>query len=130
MEKRGKKIGRLRMEQVLTVVVVVIVVAILAKRMGSRSSREDVGAALRAESALVVDVRSPGEFASGHVEGAVNIPVQELGRRLDECGAKDRPIILYCHSGMRAASAQSTLKRAGFSNVVNAGTMHGVDAAR
>jgi phage shock protein E len=126
----GKAVRRVRMEQVLTIVVVAIAVALVVKRFSGRSSREDIGAALRTDAVLVVDVRSPGEYATGHIEGALNIPVQELGRRLDEFGAKGRMIVLYCHSGMRAASAQSMLKRAGFSRVVNARTMHGVEAAR
>ena len=48
------------------------------------------------EGARLVDVRSAGEFASGHLEGAVNIPVESLSTRIAELGDKDRPTILYC----------------------------------
>jgi len=44
---------------------------------------------------LLLDVRSEGEFESGHLEGAINIPVGELGDRLGEVGAKDRPLVVY-----------------------------------
>lgn len=74
--------------------------------------------------ALLVDVRSPGEFGAGHIEGAKNIPVSDLGSRLGELGEdKARPIVVYCASGMRSASAASTLKRAGFQQVFDLGGM-------
>lgn len=77
-----------------------------------------------ADGALLVDVRSPGEFSGGHLPGARNVPVQELGRRLGELGKKDGAIVLYCASGMRSASAASTLKREGFTRVYNLGAMN------
>lgn len=70
--------------------------------------------------ATVVDVRSPGEFQSGAYPGALNIPVQELDRRLGELN-KDRPIVVYCASGMRSASAERLLRARGFADVVNGG---------
>ena len=62
--------------------------------------------------AILVDVRSSGEFASGHLPGAVNYPLHELGRRLEGLPAKGA-IVVYCHSGARSARAFSMLKRAG-----------------
>ena len=73
------------------------------------------------EGALVVDVRTPDEFASGHYDGATNIPVQELKNRISELGAKDRAIVVYCRSGARAGTAKTTLTKDGFTNVLNAG---------
>ena len=72
---------------------------------------------------VVVDVRSPGEFAAGHVEGARNIPVSEISRRTKELGPTDRPIVLYCASGSRSAMAKRTLRGAGYSKVYNLGSM-------
>ena len=67
---------------------------------------------------LIVDVRSPKEFAEGHVPGALNIPHDELGDRLAELGeARDRPVVLYCQSGRRAGMASTTLIGAGFVDV-------------
>lgn len=85
--------------------------------------RPDEARRLVMEGALLVDVRSPGEFGAGHLEGARNIPVGEIGGRLNELGAHDRPVIVYCASGMRSATAASTLKRAGFEQVFNLGAM-------
>lgn len=70
--------------------------------------------------AVVVDVRSEAEFAGGHVAGAVNIPVDQLGARLGELPA-DKTILVYCRSGARSAAAARTLKAAG-RKVVDAGT--------
>jgi phage shock protein E len=71
--------------------------------------------------AKIVDVRSPGEFADEAYPRAVNIPLNVLPSKLDELGPKDGPIILYCASGARSASAARFLKQAGYTNVVNAG---------
>jgi phage shock protein E len=70
---------------------------------------------LVAAGALLLDVRMPDEFASGHVDGAVNIPVQVLGQRLAEVGAKDREVVVYCKSGGRSARAAAELRQAGYS---------------
>ena len=75
-----------------------------------------------AEGALLLDVRSREEFAGGHVEGAVNIPVQELGGRLAEVGKAPHGIVVYCRSGARSSAAASLLRSRGFT-VVDAGGM-------
>ena len=73
------------------------------------------------ESSLVVDVRTPGEFDSWHYPGAVNIPVQDLEKRIDELGDKKRAVIVYCRSGNRSTTAKKILVDKGFSNVKNGG---------
>lgn len=70
---------------------------------------------------LVVDVRSKEEYAYGAYPGAVNIPLDELQRRVSELGPKDRQIILYCASGGRSSYAVQMLKSMGFSNLENGG---------
>lgn len=68
--------------------------------------------------ALILDVRTPGEFEGSHVPGAVNVPHDQVSARLDELGADlDRPVIVYCESGKRAGLAEAALVEAGFSNV-------------
>ena len=70
------------------------------------------------EGALILDVRTPGEYADGHVPKAVNISHDQLASRLSELDSdKDRPIVLYCRSGKRAGMAASVLKKAGFRNL-------------
>lgn len=62
--------------------------------------------------AVVLDVRTPGEFAQEHVKDAINIPVDELQSRLGELTVG--PIIIYCRSGMRSRRARAMLEGAGF----------------
>ena len=72
---------------------------------------------------LLLDVRSPGEFASGHLDGARNVPIGEIGQHTSELGDSSRPIVVYCASGARSAMAKRTLRSAGFSSVYNLGAM-------
>lgn len=77
--------------------------------------------------AKIVDVRTPAEFARGAYPGAINIPLQLLGGRLREL-PRDRPVILYCASGMRSGSAARMLRQAGYEDVVNAGGLRHMPA--
>jgi len=70
--------------------------------------------------AQVVDVRSSEEFRDGFYPGAVNIPVQDIARRLGEL-KKDKTVVLYCASGARSGMAARMLKQAGYADVINAG---------
>lgn len=76
---------------------------------------------------LILDVRSPQEYAEGHVPGAVNIPHNQLGSRLSEIGSyKDKEIVLYCAVGGRVVTAANTLRAAGFSKLLHLdGDMNG-----
>lgn len=71
--------------------------------------------------ALVVDVRSVAEYNSGHYPGAINIPVDQVSKRISEFGDKSKPVIVYCASGGRSGSAKSYLQSIGFTDVTNAG---------
>jgi rhodanese-related sulfurtransferase len=70
---------------------------------------------------VVVDVRTPEEFRSGAIPGAINIPLDELQARVHELGSKTREITLYCASGARSAYGQRGLMQMGFTNVKNGG---------
>jgi phage shock protein E len=70
--------------------------------------------------AKIIDVRTVEEFRDGAYPGAINIPLAELGQRLGEI-PKDKPVVLYCQSGARSASAARALKKAGYADVTNAG---------
>lgn len=69
---------------------------------------------LVAGGALLLDVRSPEEFAEGHIEGAVNVPFDEVTARLAELGPSSRPVVAYCHSGRRSAIAATALRGRGY----------------
>jgi rhodanese-related sulfurtransferase len=86
------------------------------------SRQNDHARQLVADGALLLDVRTSAEYAGGHLEGAVNIPVQELGARVAEVGAKSRPVVVYCRSGGRSCSAAGLLTKAGY-QVVDVGGM-------
>lgn len=73
--------------------------------------------------ARLVDVRTPEEFAGGHLPGALNIPVQQLDQRMGELAPKDRALVVYCRSGHRSGQAAGMLKGAGFTAVHDLGPM-------
>ena len=72
------------------------------------------------QGAIILDVRSKGEYQGGHIKGSINIPVDTLKKNLSKL-KKDSPIITCCASGMRSASAKSILKSNGFTEVHNGG---------
>ena len=70
---------------------------------------------------VIIDVREPFEFATGHVDGAINIPPSELmaGAKQLQGLDKNLEIILYCRSGSRSRAASMILAQMGFTNIVN-----------
>lgn len=69
---------------------------------------------------LLIDVRTAEEFASGHIQGAVNIPLDVLPSRLNEVPG-DQPIVVYCRSGNRSAQATRILAQAGYNTIYDLG---------
>ncbi|MDP1746358.1 MAG: rhodanese-like domain-containing protein [Bacteroidota bacterium] len=78
-------------------------------------------AGLVKKGAIILDVRSSGEYSGGHVKGSINIPVDQLSKNLSKLKDKNKPIITVCASGMRSASAKSILKSNGYTEVYNGG---------
>ena len=82
--------------------------AIEPKALGERIAWAD-------QSLFVLDVRTPGEYAAGHLPGAVNIPNDELAARIAElAGARELDVVVYCKTGVRTAVALEVLGKAGF----------------
>jgi len=79
------------------------------------------------EGAIILDVRTSGEFSTGHINGSINIPVNALSKNLAKLKTKNKPIITCCASGMRSASAKSILQANGFPNVYNGGSWHSLN---
>ncbi len=73
------------------------------------------------QGALILDVRSTGEYSGGNIKGSMNISVDQLQSNLHKLKDKNQPIITCCASGMRSASAKSILKSNGFKEVYNGG---------
>lgn len=69
--------------------------------------------ALIGNGAIIIDVRTKGEYSSGHIKGSVNIPLNELGNHLSKIKA-GKPVITCCASGMRSGAAAKLLKSKGF----------------
>lgn len=72
--------------------------------------------------ATLIDVRSKGEFASGSLKNAINIPLNEISSKVKSLKNKEN-IVVFCRSGMRSKQAQSILKQAGITNVFNGGSL-------
>lgn len=73
------------------------------------------------QGATLLDVRTPGEFESGHIDGAVNLPIQQFGQRQAELAKLEQPIVVYCQSGGRSASALDALRDMGVKDVYDLG---------
>ena len=104
------------------VIIAAVLVALFALKRISFVSADEARRFLQ-QGALVVDVRNPGEFSSGHVPGAINIPLGNLSgdasRRFRD---KNQFLLLHCLSGARSGIARGQLKRLGYNNVFNLGS--------
>ena len=103
------------------IIAAVIAVVFMLKRAGQISAK-DALAHLK-NGALVIDVRSPGEFNSGHLSAALNLPLDEietaLPRRVPD---KNQVLLLHCQSGMRSGMAKKKLNGLGYANAFNLGS--------
>jgi len=91
-------------------------------------THEEAQRLLREEDGLLLDVREPPELEAGKAEGALHVPRGMLEFKADDSASshepqlrKDRPVLLYCAAGGRAALAGKTLKEMGFERVYNIG---------
>ncbi len=97
-----------------------ILVPTLARRFSGIPQIGVAGAVtlINRRDALVLDVRSPGEFAGSHIGNARNIPAPDLGKRIGELAKwKDKPIVVLCATGNRSHAAAKALKAGGFTEV-------------
>lgn len=105
----------------LAIVVLAVVALWLVQKAGTISGAQ--ARQLVDQGARLVDVRSPEEYAGGHIDGAVNIPVGQIEARASELGDKHGSIVVYCRSGARSSRAKAALESAGFTAVENLGAM-------
>ncbi len=91
---------------------------------GRLSSTEQIGTLeatrlINNENPLLLDVREPNEYDSGHLPDALHIPLSQIKDRSGELAKyATRPVIVYCERGMRSSSAASALSKLGFSRVL------------
>ncbi len=110
----------MNLEAIQPYVLPALIAAFLIRRHLKMKKVKQMIPRLLGEGAVIVDVRSAAEFASGAKFQSLNIPLQEVERRVGELDSS-KPVILCCASGTRSAMAAVVLKRHGFKNVVNAG---------
>ncbi len=75
----------------------------------------------KTQGAILLDVRTPEEFADGHIPDSRNLSLSELERIEEEIPEKDAPIFVYCHSGNRSRQAKAVLEQMGYCNVRDIG---------
>ena len=107
--------------QTLTYIAIATVAVIILKRiLGGGKVASSIVKQKLDSGAIIVDVRTPDEFRDGAYPGAKNIPLGELGTRMGEI-PRDKPVVLYCASGVRSLSAAQAMKQAGYVDVINGG---------
>ncbi len=111
------------LSKIILAVLAILVVAVLYMKLTSIRVSSSDARVLVENGALLVDVRSEGEYADGGIDGSINIPIQELASRMDELGDKNREIVVYCQSGGRSAMAKRLLESNGFSKVHDLGSI-------
>jgi phage shock protein E len=101
----------------------IIIVSLILTRVFGQVS-EARARELVQRGALLLDVRTPEEFRSGHLRGAVNVPYQEVGQRIVSLAPdKSSPVLVYCLSGGRSGIAKSNLRRLGYAEAHNLGSL-------
>jgi phage shock protein E len=90
---------------------------------GAQESEDVLRALVQESNALLLDVRTPGEFSSGHMTGAVNLPLDRIQSLAQIETTLDREIVLYCRSGARSARAAQVLRSQGYTRVHDLGPM-------
>jgi rhodanese-related sulfurtransferase len=110
------------MNWITVLIVAAIVTAFFMIKQSGQISAKDALARLKS-GALVIDVRSPGEFSSGHLAKAINIPLDEVEIELpNRVKDKNQVLLLHCASGMRSGMAKSKLRAMGYANTFNLGS--------
>lgn len=99
----------------------------LSNLFGFGKRKEEVIRLLQ-EGAIIIDVRTQGEYAGSRIEGSVNVPLNALDSKVSKLKKLNKPMVICCESGARSAGATSMLKSKGFTEVVNGGSWRSVAA--
>jgi rhodanese-related sulfurtransferase len=111
------------LSKIIIVVLAILAVAVLYLKFTSVRVSGSDARQLVERGAMLVDVRSEGEYEDGGIEGSINIPIQELAGRMDELGDKNATIVVYCQSGGRSAMAKRLLESNDFTDVHDLGSI-------
>ena len=93
--------------------------------MGMMDLEQGLAEFERTPGAVLVDVRTPEEYAGGHVAGSRNLPLQTIMNVEEEIPDLDTPVFLYCQSGGRSRRAAAFMEKIGYANVKNIGGLAG-----
>ena len=104
----------------ILVIAAIVVIVFMIKKTGQISSKDALEKLKNG--ALLIDVRSPGEFSAGHLAKAINIPLDEIESAVPKrVKDKNQVLLLHCASGMRSSMAKSKLIGMGYTNAFNLG---------
>ena len=104
----------------ILIIAAIVVIVFMIKKTGQISANDALEKLKNG--ALVIDVRSPGEFSAGHLAKAINIPLDEIETALPKrVKDKNQVLLLHCASGMRSGMAKGKLKGIGYPNAFNLG---------
>jgi len=111
------------MDQTQIIIIAAIIIFFLLKRLGQVSPKK--ARELKAAGAVIIDVRTTEEFAGGHVAGAVNVPLDQLGEKIESVVPdRQQPVLIYCLSGTRSALARRILLSKNYCEIHNLGSIY------
>jgi rhodanese-related sulfurtransferase len=100
-------------------VVVILLIRSNAVKGGKKITPQDLVGLTNQDAAKLIDLRSPNEFADGHITGSINIPYADIEDRLHEIKLQDgKSLVLICDSGSQSANAGEVLNKSGYQNTV------------
>lgn len=106
---------------ILAITLVLLVAYVFLRRKGQISA--DAAVAHLRHGAVLIDVRSPAEFSTGHLKGAINIPLQQIDALTSNyVKDKEQVLLLHCQSGMRSGVARNRLSALGYTRAYNLGS--------
>ena len=100
-------------------VVVILLIQSNAVKGGKKITPQDLVSLTNQDAAKLIDLRSPNEFADGHITGSINIPYSDIEDRLHEIKLQEgKSLVLICDSGSQSANAGEVLNKSGYQNTV------------
>jgi rhodanese-related sulfurtransferase len=100
-------------------VVVILLIRSNAVKGGKKITPQDLVGLTNQDAAKLIDLRSPNEFADGHITGSINIPYADIEDRLHEIKLQEgKSLVLICDSGSQSANAGEVLNKSGYQNTV------------
>ena len=112
------------MKKILIVLVILLLTGCSNTISSGSITCKEKDTLMKEDNTILIDVRTKEEYESGHLENAINIPVDIVLSKIGEYASKDTKIIIYCQSGKRATTAFETLKNNGYKNIYNLGSIN------